>query len=108
MQYDILLTQNPGNGFTARPLLWPEVVALGDNEGEALARVQEALAAFLANSRIVKIELPTPSPIDDPWLRFVGMWSDIPEEQWESFQAAIAAHRLEIDQQQSLLPDDSP
>lgn len=103
MKYDILLTKVDGNGYVARPVQWPEVMAVGADEATALAGVHTALAAFLANSRIVQIELPTPeqSP-EDPWLRFSGMWADIPDEQWAQFQTAIADARHAIDQSQEI------
>jgi predicted RNase H-like HicB family nuclease len=83
VQYDILLTKRPGNGYIARPVLWPEVVAAGADEAEALAAIHEALAEFLANSRIVQIEVPGPQEATaDPWLRFAGMWSGVADAQW--------------------------
>lgn len=103
MKYDILLTKVDGNGYVARPVQWPEVMATGVDEADALAGVHSALAEFLANSRIVQIELPTPEqPAEDPWLRFAGMWADIPDEQWIQFQTAIADTRHAIDQPQEI------
>jgi len=94
MQYDILLTKVASNGYVARPIQWPEVVASGEDEAEALAAIRKVLAEFLDNSRIVQIELPTPTQsVEDPWLRFAGMWADIPDDQWERFQTAITEAR---------------
>ena len=102
MKYDILLTKVDGNGYVARPVQWPEVMATGVDEAAALAGVHSALAEFLANSRIVQIELPTPAqPAVDPWLRFAGMWADMPDEQWVQFQTAMANARHSIDQPQT-------
>lgn len=90
VQYDILLTKRASNGYIARPVLWPEVVAVGADEAEALAAIHEALAEFLANSRIVQIEVAAPQETTaDPWLRFTGMWSGVADAQWQRFQAAI-------------------
>lgn len=101
MKYNILLTKVAGNGYVARPVQWPEVVASGEDEAEAIAAVRQALATFLTSSRIVEIELPaTDQPIEDPWLQFAGMWSAMPDEQWEHFQASIAEARRVIEQQQ--------
>lgn len=106
MRYDILLTETAGNGYVARPLLWPEVVASGANEAEALAAVQEALTAVLAKSRVVQIELPEPNTDDcDPWLPFVGMWKDMPEEEWESFQQSLKAIREAANHEAELPPN---
>jgi hypothetical protein len=55
-------------------------------------------AEFLTNNRIVQIKLPaTDQPTEDPWLQFAGMWSAMPDEQWERFQASIAEARQLID-----------
>jgi len=99
MRYDIVVTKTLGDGFIARPLLWPDVVASGRSETEALAGVREALIDVLAQSRIVQIELPEQHETeDDPWLRFAGMWQDVPEEDWERFQTAVAAVRQTANQ----------
>lgn len=99
MRYDILLTKTPGDGFIARPLLWPDVVASGRNETEALTGVREALLNVLAQSRIVQLDLAEQQETeDDPWLRFAGMWQDVPEEEWERFQTAVTAARQTANQ----------
>ena len=104
MQYDIVLTKVASNGYVARPIQWPEVVASGADETEALAAIRKALAEFLDNSRIVQIELPAPTPpVEDPWLRFAGMWADIPDDQWARFQTSITEVRQIVDQQQVTL-----
>lgn len=101
MKYDILLTKVAGNGYVARPVQWPEVIAVGADEATALAGVHTALAEFLANSRIVQIELlPPAQPPEDLWLRFAGMWANVPDEQWVQFQSAIADARQSVDQPQ--------
>lgn len=89
MQYDILLTKTAGNGYTARPLLWPEITGSGDSEAEAIAQVRKALASALNQSRVVQIELPAPDDVDDPWLPLIGMWKDMPDEEWASFQRSL-------------------
>lgn len=93
MQYDILLTKTTSNGYTARPLLWPEIVGSGDSEAAAIAQVRKALASALNQSRVVQIELPAPEEMDDPWLRAAGMWQDMPEDEWNSFQDELARIR---------------
>ncbi|MEZ4615363.1 MAG: hypothetical protein R2867_07600 [Caldilineaceae bacterium] len=98
MQYDILLTKQPANGYLARPVLMPELVVAGADEQEALDRVREAIAQATAQSRIVRIDVPNGTgPVDDPWLRFGGMWGD--ENDWEQFEKDIEAFRCEIDKQ---------
>ena len=59
MQYDILLTKQPANGYLARPVLMPEIVVSGADEEEALALVREAIADATVQSRIVRIDVPS-------------------------------------------------
>lgn len=59
MQYDILLTKQPVNGYLARPVLMPEIVVSGEDEEEALALVREAIADATVQSRIVRIDVPS-------------------------------------------------
>ena len=74
MRYDILLTKTPGNGYVARPILWPELTVSGDSENEALARMGEAIQDFATNSRIVQLELPAAiTPVGNPWRQFAGI-----------------------------------
>lgn len=104
--YDILLTRQANNGYLARPVLMPELVVVGKDEQEALARVCTAITEHQTESRIVQVTLPVNQQTEeDPWLRFAGMWQDDPN--WEQFQADIAAHRRWIDAQtQSELSND--
>ncbi len=90
--YDIFLTKTPGDGFIARPFLWPDVVAAGRNETEALTGVRKALLKVLAQSRVVQLDLAEQRETQDkPWLRFASMWQDVREEAWERFQTAVTA-----------------
>lgn len=93
MQHDVLLTKTAGNGYVARPLLWPEIVVSGENEADAIAQVRNALAAALDQSHVIQIELPEANETDNPWLRAAGMWKDIPEEMWNSFQSGVEMAR---------------
>ena len=95
MHYDVLLTKDPLNGYTARSVLIPELIVTGASEAETIERIREALAKVQEQSRIVRVEVPDPE--DDPWLRFAGMWKDDPD--WEQFQANIKAFRESVDKQ---------
>ena len=97
MQYDILLTKHTNNGYTARPVLLPEIVIHADDESKALSLVSEAIAELQNKSRIVRIEVQQPQEPDDPWLRFAGMWANDPD--WELFQAEVQAFRQAINEQ---------
>lgn len=96
MQYDILLTKQPTNGYLARPVLMPEIVVSSTDEEEALTRVRAAIAEASEQSRIVRIDIANGiEPTSDPWLRFGGMWGD--EDDWEQFERDIDTFRCEID-----------
>lgn len=101
MQFDILLTKEPNNGYRARPILMPELIVSGDSEEEALSRVRTAIADAQVESRIVRIEVPLEVPLsersaDNPWLRFAGEWGD--ESDWSEFLAAVQSFRDSFDE----------
>jgi len=98
MRYEIVVTKHLNNGYTARPVLFPEVVVTGADEKETLERVRAAIVDMQSTSRIVAIDVPNAeSTPADPWLESAGMWVDEPK--WETFQAEIAAYRKSIDKQ---------
>lgn len=97
MRYEIVVTKDVNNGYSARPVLFPEVVVTGADEQETLERVRAAIVDLQSTSRVVAIDVPldpetTPA---DPWLEFAGMWAD--EANWESFQEEVAAYRHSMD-----------
>ncbi len=97
MQFDVLLTREPNNGYRARPVLMPELIVSGDSEEEALSRVRTAIANAQAESRIVRIDVPIADDAPkNPWLRFAGEWGD--EAEWEEFLSSIEAFRNSIDE----------
>ena len=59
MQYDVVLTHHQNNGYTARPVLWPKIVAAGDNEEDALENVRVLIAELQlqADSKIVQVDV---------------------------------------------------
>jgi len=65
MEYEILLTKQQTNGYLARPVLMPELVVSGADEAEALARVRTAIAEATAQSRIVRVNVPSDSELED-------------------------------------------
>jgi predicted RNase H-like HicB family nuclease len=98
MTYDVLLTKGANNRYTARALLLPDLVASGANEAEALERLRAAIAEVQANSRIVRLDVPSPPETSsDAWLRFAGVWKHDPD--WDLFQSEIEAYRQAIDLQ---------
>lgn len=108
MHYDILLTKHAHDGYTARPLLWPEIVVSGADKAAVLEAVRSALADSLVESTIVQIEVPSISGApSDPWLVAAGMWSDVPDALWERFQKSIAAGRQLGEQPTTLIESDN-
>ena len=93
----MLLTKESDNRYTARAMLLPNIVVSGTDESQVLDDLRIALADVQANSRTVRLEVPSPKKPRDPWLEFAGMWKDEPD--WELFQAEIEAYRQEIDRQ---------
>ena len=97
MVYDVLLTKESDNRYTARAMLLPNIVVSGTDETKVLNDLRIALADVEANSRTVRLEVPLPKKPRDPWLEFAGIWKDEPD--WDLFQAEIEAYRQEIDRQ---------
>jgi hypothetical protein len=96
MQFDVLLTRESKNGYSARPVLMPELIVSGDSEEEALSRVRTAIADAQVESRIVRIEVPAADvPMENSWLRFAGEWGD--ESDWNGFLSGVQSYRDSFD-----------
>jgi predicted RNase H-like HicB family nuclease len=96
MIYDVLVTQEANERYTARVLALPDIVVSGTDEQEVLHQVQAAIAHLLNKSRLVRLTLPRPTDREaDPWVRAAGMWANDPD--WEQFQQAIHAYRQKIE-----------
>ena len=97
MEYAVLITNQPGNGYTARPLLFPDVVVAGDTENDVLEQVRRAIVDLRRRSRVVQVEVPaSPAEDQDPWLRVAGLWAADPD--WAQFQDEIATYRQSMDE----------
>ena len=98
MVYDVLVTQDVNKRYTARVLSLPDIIVSGTDEMEVLHQVRAAIAHLQHNSRIVRLNVPTPTDREtDPWLRAAGMWENDPD--WEQFQQAIQVYRQKMDTQ---------
>ena len=93
MTYDVLVTQKDAK-FIAHVRQWPAVIAEGDTEEEALQKIQTDLKSFLAEGRVVQLEIDETSG-EHPWKQFAGMFADDPD--WDGFQTAIQQYREEKD-----------
>ena len=80
MSYDVFVVKNPMNGYTARLLAWPSLIAHGDTRTDALGKVRDALAMLWTEGEIVQIDLPLPAPqtAQNPWLTNFGRFKDDP------------------------------
>lgn len=99
MTYDILVTKHLNNGYSARPLVWPELVLSGASEAEVVGRVRTALADFLTHSHVVRVDVEPIADESDPWLRYAGIWQDLPEDEWNEYLTAVNDFRAEMDKQ---------
>ena len=92
MTFDVIVLQQVDNGYSARPVLWPDSVAHGTTEQEALDRVRTLIRDLLSRTRFVQVELDVSEhQFGNPWLTKAGMFADDPT--WDDFLKAIADYR---------------
>ena len=96
MVFDVILFKQADNGYVARPTLWPDEMAYGATEQEALESVRALIRDLLDRTRFVQVEVDVPvKQADNPWLAKAGMFVDDPT--WDSFLKAMADYRRELD-----------
>ena len=89
MIYDVLVTQDANEHYTARVLALPDIIVSGTDAQEVLHQVQAAIATLLTKSWLVRLTIPTPTDREaDPWVRAAGMWANVPDG--EECQHAIS------------------
>jgi len=94
LKYDVLIEKTGEAGYTARVLARPDCVVQAATREEALQQLRTELLFRLAKADIVSLEF-TPEEVNNPWLKFAGMWKDDPD--FDEFQAEIARNRRELD-----------
>lgn len=107
-RYDVLVEKNGEDGYTAQLLVWPACIARAATREEALQQVRIQLLERLAKAEIVTLSF-TEQEINNPWIKFAGMWKDNPD--FDEFQAAIQRHRRELDAELApwlLEPEEDP
>ena len=86
--------------YRATVLGWPELSVEGNSEQTAIERVRQALKKWLAQGKIVRIEVDNPdietNTLTHPWLSFLGMWKDDPT--FDDFLTRIETYRHELDE----------
>lgn len=97
MVFDVMLVKEAENGYTARPVLWPDVETHGETQQEALEAVQRRIREMLGHTEFVQVEVDLPNAqAQNPWLERAGMFADDPT--WDEFLQAMAAHRRRLDE----------
>jgi hypothetical protein len=95
MKYDVLIQPQPGDGYRATVLGWPDLSVSGDSEQAVLEHIREAIQDRLAQAKIVRIEVGE-GVGRHPWLPFLGMWQDDPT--FDDLLARMQEYRRELDQ----------
>lgn len=100
MTFDVIVLQQVDNGYSARPVLWPDSVAHGTTEQEALGRVSTLIRDLLSRTRFVQVELDVSEhQFGNPWLTKAGMFADDPT--WDGFLKAMADYRRQLIEEQT-------
>jgi predicted RNase H-like HicB family nuclease len=94
MTVDVLVRREPGGRYKATVLGWPDCTASADSRDEAIERTRQSLANLLSQAEIVQVEVGTEQQ-QSSLAPFAGMWAD--DETWDTFVAAMQAHRREIE-----------
>jgi hypothetical protein len=92
MYYPVFVENQPGRGYIATVLGWPDCVAVGITKEEAVANVQTVIADRLARGEIVRVQVGE-AISDDPWERLIGQFVDDP--QWDEFEEELRRLREE-------------
>jgi hypothetical protein len=96
MVFDVMLVKEAENGYTARPLLWPDVETHGATQQEALEAVQRRIREMLGQTQFVQVEVDVPNAqTENPWLEKAGMFADDPT--WNEFLQAMAEYRRKLE-----------
>ena len=98
MIFDVILFKQVDNGYIARPTFWPNEVAYGATEQEALDSVRLLIRDLLNRTQFVQVEVDAPLT-NHPWLAKAGIFADDPT--WDSFQNAMAEYRRQLDDEQA-------
>lgn len=90
MEHLITLHTTDAGRVVARSLFFPDVIAEGATEQEAIALVRKGLKERMEKTRLVRIDVPEDSP-SNPWLDACGAFADDP--QYELYQEELRKAR---------------
>jgi predicted RNase H-like HicB family nuclease len=95
MTFDVLVLKQPDNGYIARPVFWPDAIAHGATEQEAIAGVQTLIRDLLEQVQVVKVEVDIPSnEPENLWLTKAGAFAEDPT--WDDFLEKLAEYRKQV------------
>ena len=81
MQFPVLIEQVANNGYRASSGAPLALSADGATRDEAIGKLQEQLRQRLqSGAEVATVEIPA-RPIENPWVRFAGMFKDDPDFQ---------------------------
>lgn len=81
-------------GYRATMLGNPAVKGTGATREDAVRQVEASLRRAIASGEIVVGAVDVPGP--NPWVEDAGIFRDVPDEDWEAYQQAIADYRREL------------
>lgn len=103
MTFDVILFKQADNGYIARPAFWPDQVAHGATEQEALVSVRDLIRDLLSRTQFVQVEVEVPvQQVKNPWLAKAGMFANDPT--WDSFLKIMSDYRQQLDDEQVVEP----
>lgn len=92
MTYNILIRNNPTDGYTATALAFPGYTVDAPTRDEALERIYETILQLLHESEVVALEVPTPEPaFAAPYAETFGMFRSDPT--FTDFLQEVDAYR---------------
>ncbi|MEZ4861022.1 MAG: hypothetical protein R3C14_06945 [Caldilineaceae bacterium] len=96
MTFDVILRKHPNNGYSARPVLWPDITVHGATQQEVLHRVQQLIRELLEQTQVVQVDVEAAEAVEqNPWLAKAGMFQDDPT--WDDFLEKMADYRRQLD-----------
>jgi hypothetical protein len=87
----VLIENKPEGKVTASLIGWPDMMAQGSTEAEAVSSLRRSFTAHLREAKVIPLDLD----VARPWLQTAGMFKDDPFA--EELDAAIAEYRRECD-----------
>jgi len=82
-------------------VFWPDAVAHGATEQEALHGVRALIHSLLAQTQLVQVEIDEPQEqTGNPWLDKAGVFAADPT--WDSFREAMSNYRQQVDNPQAV------